>query len=339
MFTTLIVQPIFNLLVLIYALLPGHNFGLAVIVFTIIVRLALWPLVRKQLHQAKLMRRIQPELKRIAKETKGDRVKQSQMQMELYKERGINPFGSIGVALLQLPILIGLYQGLQRVINDPHELVNFAYPALQQLPWLQELSNNIHRFDSTLFGLVDLSRAAISPDGLYLAAMLIVIASAVTQYFQARQLTPHDKEARGLREILRDAGNGKQADQTEVSAAVGRGTIFLLPAMIFLFTVHLASALSLYWFVGGLVAYIQQSIVLRDDEAEMEALAEGGKPGKRNLAKIPEAEVVATPGAPEEGDEDAAPAGERAATQTSAGSPKKASRPGKRSSRKKRRRK
>jgi YidC/Oxa1 family membrane protein insertase len=56
-FTTLIVQPIFNLLVLIYALLPGHNFGLAIILFTIVVRLLLWPLVKKQLHQAKAMRR------------------------------------------------------------------------------------------------------------------------------------------------------------------------------------------------------------------------------------------------------------------------------------------
>src|SRR5580765_5618389 len=97
MFTTLIVQPIFNLLVLIYAILPGHNFGLAIILFTILVRLLLWPLVKKQLHQAKVMRQIQPELKRIKAATKGDRQKESLMMMELYKERGINPFGSIGV--------------------------------------------------------------------------------------------------------------------------------------------------------------------------------------------------------------------------------------------------
>ena len=87
MFTTLIVKPIFNLLVLVYAILPGHNFGLALIIFTIIVRLLLWPLVKRQLHQAKLMRKIQPELKRVARETKGDRQKQAQMQMELYWAR------------------------------------------------------------------------------------------------------------------------------------------------------------------------------------------------------------------------------------------------------------
>lgn len=91
MFTDLIVQPIFNLLVLIYALLPGHNFGLAIILFTVIVRLLMWPLVKKQLHHAKAMRQLQPELKKIKQQTKGDRQKESMMVMQLYKERQINP--------------------------------------------------------------------------------------------------------------------------------------------------------------------------------------------------------------------------------------------------------
>jgi YidC/Oxa1 family membrane protein insertase len=295
MFTTLIVQPIFNLLVLIYALLPGHNFGLAIIIFTVIIRLLLWPLVKRQLHQAKLMRKIQPELKRIAKETKGNRQKQSQLQMELYKERGINPFSSIGVAILQLPILIGLYSGLRRVINNPHQIVSFAYPGLQHLSWMKELSHNIHLFDSSLFGIVNLDRAAFGPKGLYVPAMIIVLASAVTQYFQAKQLMPDAKDSRGLRSIMREAGSGKQADQSEVSAAVGRSTRFFLPAMIFFFTVNIASALGLYWFVGGLVAFIQQSIVLREDKGEMEDLTDS-KTGisSRDMSAIPEAEVVTT---------------------------------------------
>src|SRR6185437_14539227 len=137
MFTTIIAQPIFNLLVFIYAILPGHNLGLAIIIFTAIVRLLLWPLVKRQLHQTKLMRKLQPELKRIKKEAKGDRQKESLMVMALYKEYGVNPFGSIGIVFLQLPILIALYAGLRRVVSDPHQLVSFAYPTLQRLPWMQ----------------------------------------------------------------------------------------------------------------------------------------------------------------------------------------------------------
>ncbi|MEO7364480.1 MAG: YidC/Oxa1 family membrane protein insertase [Candidatus Saccharimonadales bacterium] len=292
MFTTLIVQPIFNLLVLVYALLPGHNFGLSLIIFTIIIRLLLWPLVKKQLHQATVMRKLQPDIKRVKAATKGNRQKESLMLMELYKERGINPVGTLPILFVQLVILIGLYSGLTKVIRDPHTLIDFAYAPLQHLPWIQQLSGNIKLFDNTLFGFVDLSRAAIDNAGLlYIPAMLLVIGSAVAQFYQSKQLMPDTDDQRSLRAILKAAGDGKQADQTEVNAAVGRSTRYLLPVFIFVFTIKLASALSLYWFTGGIVAYIQQSLVLRRDEQEMEATP--NKTSKKNLTAIPEAEVVA----------------------------------------------
>lgn len=293
MFTTFIVQPIFNLLVLIYALLPGHNFGLALIIFTIIIRLLLWPLLKKQLHQAKAMRALQPEIKRVKKAAAGSRQKESQMLMELYKERGINPFATFPVLIVQLIILIGLYSGLRKVIDDPYALVNFAYPSLQHLGWMQEVARNIHQFDNTLFGFVDLSRAALGKAGVYWPAMLIVLGSAIAQYYQMKQLMPDGKDQRSLKAILKDAGSGKQADQSEVNAAVGRSTRYLLPVMIFVFTVNIASALSLYWLVGGLVAFIQQAIVLGKDETEMEAIAD--KPSSKDLSAIPEAEIVPVP--------------------------------------------
>lgn len=290
MFTTLIVQPIFNLLVIIYAILPGHNFGLALIIFTIIIRLLLWPLVKKQLHQAKAMRALQPELKRIKASTKGNRQKESAMVMELYKEKGINPFGTFPILIVQFIVLIGLYSGLRKVISDPHALVTFAYPAVRHLAWEQIISGNIHHFDNTLFGIVDLSRSALKAgSGIYWPAMLIVIGSAVAQYYQAKQLMPSSKDQRGLRAILKDASSGRQADQSEINAAVGRSTRFLLPGMIFLFTVNIPSALSLYWLTGGIVAYIQQSIVLRGDETELESIADKKT---KNLKDIPEAELV-----------------------------------------------
>src|SRR3982751_1220721 len=166
-FTTIIVQPIFNLLVLIYALLPGHNFGLAIIIFTIIIRLLLWPLVKKQLNHAKAMRELQPEIKKIKQAAKGDRQKESQLTMELYKEREINPFASLGILLVQLPILIGLYSGLNRIIKDPHQIISFSYPAVQHLAWIKVLSHNIHQFDNTLLGVVDLTRTAVGAGGVY----------------------------------------------------------------------------------------------------------------------------------------------------------------------------
>jgi YidC/Oxa1 family membrane protein insertase len=124
MFTTFIVQPIFNLLVLIYALLPGHNFGLAIIIFTIIVRLLMWPLVRKQLHHAKAIRELAPEIKKIKQKAAGDKQKERQLTMELYKEREVNPMSSLGIVAVQAVVFIGLYLGLNNVIHDQSQIMN-----------------------------------------------------------------------------------------------------------------------------------------------------------------------------------------------------------------------
>lgn len=290
LFQTLVVQPIFNLLVFIYAILPGHNFGVAIIVFTVIVRLLMWPLVKKQLHQAKAMRALQPEIKRIKLETKGDRQKEQLMLMELYKERGINPFGSLPTIIIQFIVLLGLYSGLRHVVDDPKAVVDNAYSWIANMSWIETLKTDISQFDQTLFGFIDLSKAAITKgEGIYWPAMFLVMGSALIQYLTSKQLMPAQKDGRSLRQILRDAGTGKPSDQTEVSGAVSRGMLYLIPGMIFLFTVNLPAALSLYWLTGGIVAYIQQARVLGNDEEEMEAIA--NKDGQN----IIEGEIVEKP--------------------------------------------
>ncbi len=273
MFDNLIVQPIFNLLVLINAAIPGHNFGIALIVFTILVRFLMWPLVRKQLHHAKEMRLLQPEIKKIKKAAKGDRQKESTMLMELYKERSISPVGSLGTIIIQFIVLIGLYFAVRKLVNEPTALITFTYDWMHSLPWIKDLAKNINIFDETFIGLIDLTKPAFNSSGWYLPGLLLVIGSAFAQYKTSVQLMPKPKDGRGLKQILKDAATGKEADQMEVNAAVMRGTRFLIPGMIFFFTLGLPSALSLYWMVGGIVAFFQQKRVLDQDEVEMEAIA------------------------------------------------------------------
>lgn len=288
-FTPIIVKPIFNLLVFIYAILPGHNFGLSLIIFTLVVRLLMWPLVKKQLHQTKAMRELQPEIKKVKQAAAGNKQRESQMLMELYKEKEISPFGSIGTLIIQFVILIGLYSGLRAVVSNPKAIITNSYSFLHRFGWIHHLSTNIHLFDATLLGFVNLTKSALKPGGgIYWPAMIIVFASAVTQYFASKQLLPTTSDSRKLRDILKDANTGKKADQSEVNAAVGRSTRYFIPVLIFLFTVNIASALSLYWFVGGLIAYIQQSYILRKDEGELETVASKNDSGR----KLVESEVV-----------------------------------------------
>ncbi len=292
MFNTLIVQPLFNLLALIYALLPGHDFGMAIIIFTIVIRLLLWPLIKKQLHHTKKLRELQPELKKIKAATKGDRAKESALTMELYKERKINPFATLGLTLLQFPILIGLYIGLKNLIANPEQLVSQTYPFIRNLPWIKELAGNIDLFEPTLFGLVDLNRAALTNGVWYIPALILVAGSAITQYFQSKQLLPAPAEKKGLRQILKEASSGEKADQSEMQAATGRFTTLMIPVLIFFVTLGIASALSLYWFVGGLIAILQQNRVLNQDEAELEAVADAPLIKQK---KVVEGEIIKKP--------------------------------------------
>ena len=142
MFETFIIQPIFNLLLAIYAYVPGHDFGVAVIVFTLIVRFALWPLVKKQLHQTRALRAIQPEIKKIRASTNGDKQKEAQLLMELYKERGVSPFGSIGILLVQLPILIVLFSAL-RSLASPERIINLPYDFVRDSDQVSVMLNTV----------------------------------------------------------------------------------------------------------------------------------------------------------------------------------------------------
>ena len=289
MLTTLFVQPIFNVLSLIYALIPGHNFGIALIIFTILARWAMYPLLKKQLKHTRAMREMQPEIKKIKKAAKGNRQQESVMMMELYKEKEIKPMSFIGLMVIQIVVFLALFSGLNRIVNDPQQIIEFSYGPIQNLPAMQELSTNISQFDNTLFGVIDLSRSAIDPElGFYLPAFILVLGSAITQFFQIRQTMPKDKDSRKLREILSDAKTGKEPDNSEVNAAMGRNMALIMPVIIFVVTIGFAAALALYWFVGGLIAYLQQRHLLKQDEflmRESSAVVVSKKPLKEESSQ------------------------------------------------------
>ena len=272
-FRVLIGQPIFNLLVIIIAFLPGHNLGMAIIIFTLLIRLLLYPLLKKQLHHAMAMKRLQPEIRRIKKEAKGNRQLESQMMMAMYKEKEVNPFSSIGIILIQFPILLALYFAIINIIRDPSYLFANAYSWVQSLPYIKELANGTSVLNE-VFLSIDLTKAASTPAGIYWPAMILVVASVVGQYYQSRQLLLTDKKSPGLRQIFKDTASGKQVDQMDVQAATSKFTLYIIPFVLFIVAINFPAALSLYWFIGALIAITQQTIILRKDVVEMEAVAD-----------------------------------------------------------------
>lgn len=273
LFKTFVEQPVFNLLEVIFALIPGHDLGVAIIIFTVIIRLLLWPLVRKQLHQAKAMRKLQPKLKKLKKAANGDRQKEARLQMELYKEHGVKPFSTIGTLILQIPIFIALYQSVNKLIKDPNILLNFSYGWVKDLSFIQELAQDITKFEHSFLGAIDLARRGFESGGPYVPAIIVAIAAAIAQYYQSKLMIPDDKDAKKLGDILREASEGKQADQGEVAAAVSRKMMLFLPFITFIFAISVPAALSIYLLTSSVVGYFQQAYVLNQDKEEMHELA------------------------------------------------------------------
>lgn len=288
-FDILIVQPIFNLLIGLYSIIPGGDFGVSLIIFTILVRFALYPLVKRQLHQTKMMRKLQPELARIKKRAKGNKQQESMQMLELYKKHGVSPFRSIGILLIQLPIFLALFHVIQIFTQHRDQVEKFTYGFMENIGPIRQLIEHPDQFNEKLFGIVDLTKAAFTNSGVDIFLILLAVVAAWTQYVMSKQTMPQAENKKRLRDIMNDAAQGKEADQAEMNAAVMGKMIKVLPFFMFFIMVTVPGALALYYAVSNIVAVAQQSYLLKKDEDELEEIAEEApKPTKKATAKARE---------------------------------------------------
>ncbi len=309
---TIIVRPIVNILFLIYNLVG--DFGLAIIIFTIIVKLFMWPLVKKQLHQTRLMRKIQPELAEIKKNCKGNRQMESLQMMDLYKRHNIKPASSMITLLIQLPIFIALFAGISAIANPRPSgntcgytnVANCAYAPVRNLERIDEVATIQetyladpelgYDFHPTLFGVVHLdTKASNILSGNFststLAVLLFTILSAFMQYLLARQQMPSNKsQGRSFKEMMKQAKEGKEPDQADLNAIASRQMSTMMPLMMFVIMFSLPGALVFYYLLSNMITFVQQKIVLNRSEEEMEERAD--KVVLKELRNIQEAEVI-----------------------------------------------
>lgn len=277
-FEILIIQPIFNLLIGLYSVIPGGDFGVSLIIFTIIVRAALFPLVKRQLHQSRVMKKLQPELVKIKAETKGNKQLEGTMMMDLYKQHGVNPFRSILILLIQLPIFIALFQVIRIFTTERDKVAEFTYGFLEGVHSIQQIIAHPEEFNEKLFGIVDLTQSAFSQDGVNVAILALAVIAAVTQYYMSKQIMPQSDNKKGFRQIMAEAAEGKQADQAEVNAVITGKMTKIFPFVMLFIVIGLPGALVLYYAVSNLVAVAQQAYILNQDEDELEEIAEAGVP-------------------------------------------------------------
>ncbi|HUF37753.1 MAG TPA: YidC/Oxa1 family membrane protein insertase [Anaerolineales bacterium] len=188
MWDTLIVDPMSNFLLLIYQVI-GQNFGLAIILFTLLVRLLTYPLTASQMKSTAALQEMQKSEKwqEIQKKHKGDREKLAQEQMKLYQEMGINPFGSCLPTLIQFPVIIGLYQAvISAMAATPLQLIGFAdriYDSFPNVATLLPLNSQ--------FLWMDLSQ----PERFYIPGIdfgipVLAVLVVITSFLQTKLMTP-----------------------------------------------------------------------------------------------------------------------------------------------------
>jgi YidC/Oxa1 family membrane protein insertase len=166
------------------------------------------------------------------------------MMLELFKEKKINPFGSIGLALLQFPILIALFFVLREITN-PAQFADQAYSFIAGLGPIKAIIANPSSFNPTLFGVVHMANPNI----------VLAVLAGITQFVQARQLTPRNQT------------------QTMGPANIGFTMTLIFPILTVAIASKLPSALALYWATSSFVAIIQQQVVLSEDVSWMERLS------------------------------------------------------------------
>jgi YidC/Oxa1 family membrane protein insertase len=273
-FDILVVQPIFNLLIGLYSIIPGGDFGVSIIIFTIFVRFALFPLVKRQLHQTQAMKKLQPQLARIKKQAKGNKQLESMQMLELYKEHGVNPFRSIGILLIQLPIFIALYSVIQIFTIHRDQIAKFSYGFMENIGPVKDLIQHPGQFNETFLNFVDLTKTAFANGNVDIFLVALAVIAAYTQYIMGKQTMPHNESKKGLRTVMAEAAEGKQADQAEMNAIVMTKMMKIMPFFMFFIMISLPGALALYYATSNIVGAIQQAILLKKDEEELEELAD-----------------------------------------------------------------
>jgi len=234
MWDTVILDPMVNSLLWIYDFL-GHNFGLAIIVFTALIRLVTLPLTLQQQRSTQKMQELQGSKawQEMQKKYKDDKQKLQQEQLKLYKDVGFNPLSGCLPTLIQLPIIFGLYGAVIRAL---------ATTPVQLL----ELSKHIYDFIPS--SIIPLNSQFLymnlgQPERLYLPFLpnigipVLTVLVVISTYFQNKLMTPPSADAQG-------------AQMTKVMA-------LYMPLLLGYFAYTLASGLALYFVASNLLAIVQ----------------------------------------------------------------------------------
>ena len=227
-----IIRPMLNTLLVFYVISFQHM-GIAIILFTVLVRAATMPLTLKQIRQMRVMSTLQPKMKEIQARYSGDRSRVSQETMRLYREAGVNPIGCLGPLVVQMPILIGLFRVLiQTLFSKPGDLIGLSEKLYTWIPVFPIYA--VVPLNASFLGILDLAE----PDPTRVIIPALVFVSTWVQ----QKLT-----------VSPSTDPKQQSNQTMM--------LWMMPIMIAFFSLQFPSGLSMYWIVSNVIGVAVQYLV------------------------------------------------------------------------------
>lgn len=225
-FKTLLYQPLFNALVLLYLYLPGHNFGAAIIVLTVLIRIASHPLMFQSIKSQKVLADLQPKIQEIQQKYKDDKEKQRKETIAVYQKEKINPLGGCLPLLIQFPIVVALYRVFWKGFQ-PDYLERYLYGFVP----------NHGAIDTTFFAGINLAQPSL----------ILAVLAGILQFFQTKMLSP---AAKGT--VQKNNQMGQFSDMMQ------KQMLYFFPVFTVVILWRLPSALGLYWAVTAVFSIGQQ---------------------------------------------------------------------------------
>jgi YidC/Oxa1 family membrane protein insertase len=229
-FITILYQPLYNGLVALLGALPIADVGLAVILFTVLIKLFLMPLSKKSLETQIKLKKLEPEIAEIKKQHKADMQTQGVKTMELYRNNNINPFSGFFLILIQIPIIISLYYIFLRA-GLPSINENLLYSFIP-------IPTNI---DMHLFGVFDLAGKSI----------ILALLAGITQFIQIWRTMPPQPKKVGGEFSLKD----------EFAKSMGIQMRYVMPIVITFIAYSLSGVVALYWATSNIFAIGQEYFI------------------------------------------------------------------------------
>lgn len=227
----LVTRPMTNGLVFLYTIL-GRDFGLAIIVFTLLTRIILFPLTVKQLKSTKAMQQLQPKLKAMQEKFKNDRAKQQREQMLLFKEAGVSPLGCLGPMIIQLPIFIGMFYAIRNTLADtPEKLIDLS---LMLYSWLPGVDAAVP-LKSHFLGL-DLGLTPQQQGGVVMILLPVLVGASMYVVQKMTTMPTTDPRQQSTNQMM----------------------TWMFPLMFGFFTLSFPNGLAMYWIITNVVSIALQ---------------------------------------------------------------------------------